>query len=1025
MNPFNKLSHAFLASAATACQRFTLLAFAAASLSTAARAANTTLFWDANGSRGGTGTWDTTSDFWDSAATAGTVGSYDNSSPSSITANFGGTAGTVTIGSGSTINVNNVTLGASGYTIAGTDTTSLLSFSGTNQTISYTAAATITANISGSDLTITGVSGSQLALNGNNSGLTGTTILNLNGGSIGVNPGNAAGGTAGPAVSGATNNAFGSSTLEFTSAGQINFRDNGNNTTGAETINYGNNILLNGGDATFNVGRNGTSNADRKTFALGTVTFNTASVLSLAGNLTSAPSYRLSFSGATLVANGTVRFEATGGNASIGAITEATPNSGKSFTLSASSFDGVGSTAGNLTITGASSYTGGTNVQIGQLLNGIDEALPDGTVLTLGLGGNGATYNLNGFNQTVGGLATAGTAASQTITNAATGASTLTYSGATSAFGGAIKDGGTGKTLGVTMSAGSLTLSGANTYIGPTTVNGGTLVISGSTAAGSAVAVNGGTLNVTGTVAGTVNVGSSGTLTGSGGGTIGALTLTGGSTVNLQDSTIGTLNGSTLTLSGGTGPSILNIDVSSGTSTDVLAFTGAAGLGSNQIQVNVDALTGAAIGDSYTFISANGGLNINDFVVGNLTGLSGDTFAFSGGGDSITLTIESATPPTPGTYYFTGANGTSFTDPGNYSNALNGGTAETGALGAATDVVIAADTPANTGPSAGSDVEINSLTFNANGAGGEVGGSGTITLDAAGGTGLTDDAGGTTTETVAAPLALGSDQTWNVTNAGNTLAITGGISGNHALALSGNGTFNFATGNTYHGGTTVEAHTTLLVSNGSGVGAGSATGDGAFTLQQGATLGGAGTINASRFDLGKGGSGTAQVIVGTGGANDVTSTLTLTGTTAAGSPNTINSANLTFNLATGSSASNALIVGGSTIDFTSTQLTFNLVGSGSIQAGRSYTLIEGTSLAQYSGFETTENSLDQFVIQSGGGLSYTFATGAENTFYAGSYLYVTSSGDIDVEVVPEPSTWAMMLGGLGLLLLWQRRRIRA
>jgi len=30
--------------------------------------------------------------------------------------------------------------------------------------------------------------------------------------------------------------------------------------------------------------------------------------------------------------------------------------------------------------------------------------------------------------------------------------------------------------------------------------------------------------------------------------------------------------------------------------------------------------------------------------------------------------------------------------------------------------------------------------------------------------------------------------------------------------------------------------------------------------------------------------------------------------------------------------------------------------------------------------------------------------------------------DIVLEVVPEPSTWAMMIGGLAVLVFWQRRR---
>ncbi len=50
------------------------------------------------------------------------------------------------------------------------------------------------------------------------------------------------------------------------------------------------------------------------------------------------------------------------------------------------------------------------------------------------------------------------------------------------------------------------------------------------------------------------------------------------------------------------------------------------------------------------------------------------------------------------------------------------------------------------------------------------------------------------------------------------------------------------------------------------------------------------------------------------------------------------------------------------------------------------------------------------------------------TYYGnGSYLFLyqnstTGQDNIEVEVVPEPGTWAMILGGLGMLLFWQRRR---
>ena len=47
-------------------------------------------------------------------------------------------------------------------------------------------------------------------------------------------------------------------------------------------------------------------------------------------------------------------------------------------------------------------------------------------------------------------------------------------------------------------------------------------------------------------------------------------------------------------------------------------------------------------------------------------------------------------------------------------------------------------------------------------------------------------------------------------------------------------------------------------------------------------------------------------------------------------------------------------------------------------------------------------------------------------FYNNSYLVFVGNGsgayNIDVQVVPEPGTWALMLGGFALLILWQRAR---
>ena len=77
---------------------------------------------------------------------------------------------------------------------------------------------------------------------------------------------------------------------------------------------------------------------------------------------------------------------------------------------------------------------------------------------------------------------------------------------------------------------------------------------------------------------------------------------------------------------------------------------------------------------------------------------------------------------------------------------------------------------------------------------------------------------------------------------------------------------------------------------------------------------------------------------------------------------------------------------------------------------------------------TTYSSNASFdVITSG--LNLTFAPSLANTWYAGhSFLYLNTAGnvdDIEVDVVPEPGAWALMLGGLAMLIFWQRARRRS
>jgi autotransporter-associated beta strand protein len=163
--------------------------------------------------------------------------------------------------------------------------------------------------------------------------------------------------------------------------------------------------------------------------------------------------------------------------------------------------DGVNPT-GTLLLSGANSYAGGTTLNSGTLQLGNVTALgtPTGNLAV-----NGGTLNLNALSPTVGRLSGTG----GVIANLASGTSTLTTnSPADSTFSGALQHGATGQLLALTkQGAGTLTLSGVNTYTGPTTVSAGRLNVTGSLATGTTVSVaSGATLGGNGSILGALNL---------------------------------------------------------------------------------------------------------------------------------------------------------------------------------------------------------------------------------------------------------------------------------------------------------------------------------------------------------------------------------------------------------------------------------------------------------------------------------------------------------------------------------------
>ena len=258
------------------------------------------------------------------------------------------------------------------------------------------------------------------------------------------------------------------------------------------------------------------------------------------------------------------------------------------------------------------------------------------------------------------------------------------------------------------------------------------------------------------------------------------------------------------------------------------------------------------------------------------------------------------------------------------------------------------------------------------------------------------------------PLTLNSALNISVTNAANVLTIGGAITGGASLpvTVSGSGTTVLAAVNNYSGGTSVGSTATLVVA-GSISGATSVSG----VLEGTGTVGGLVTVNAG-----------GTLAPGLSNGSVAAANLTESGNLSyAGAGN--------FNIRLGVTSNGP----GGILDNDSLTMTSGTVGSLAavtlkISTGAAYSTSAATGLT--------------FIILNGG---YTpaagvFANDVSNTITASngdvySVLYgydpntqmVDSSGNdiaLQLEAVPEPGTWAMLLSGAGMLVVLQRKRRR-
>ena len=519
-------------------------------------------------------------------------------------------------------------------------------------------------------------------------------------------------------------------------------------------------------------------------------------------------------------------------------------------------------------------------------------------------------------------------------------------------------------------------------------------------------------------------------------------------------------NAGTLTVGGalniGSGTN-MDIDLATATTAgggvnDLIAMSGGTLTFGGSTTVNFNALSSVTLGTAYTLINGAGsisGFNGSNFMTSGVP--SGDVATFTDSANAVYVTFNTAVVTSA---YFNGL-GNNLNVAGNYDTTASSGTANAAAPSSVTDVYFAANRNGSTTPDLTTGaLAVNSVTFGA-GTGTNKNitvsstSGGALTISASAGNGITILTGGGS-DTISAPVVLAANQTWTPTDSTSTLTVSGQVSGGYKLTTAGAGTTVLTHANTYTGGTAVTAGT--LYANGGGTATsitGSATGKGAITVNGGAALGGSGVIQPG---AGKGITLMANSTLISGGIQTGSTTvsapqgsgLTLDNTSAGGNGTTIldasvGSADLTFYLGAGSTTgagfhswntpnlnSTYLTVLGNTageLKFaTGDTITVNDVSGNTLQLNMAtpYLLIQtsATDNSDFTGLTTTGGVSVGGVAQNGYVTNLSLnGTAVNETWYPNLYL---NNGDL--EMVPEPSTWAMMIGGLALLVFIQRRR---
>ncbi len=684
-------------------------------------------------------------------------------------------------------------------------------------------------------------------------------------------------------------------------------------------------------------------------------------------------------------------------------------------------------------ISGSASLSGNPAIWLYNQSSGVSQSFSSSVAVTnLTLRGDGSLNNIRTISSSY-----AGTDQYHTISfgaSAANGTTTMTLGSDLSSQGGASAGIGAGSSntvnFAIDLNGHALAFSGVNWA--PTNVSGNSSVrwyISNLSTSSTSIFT---ASSFDFSSASQVNVGVNST-----GGVI--LSATGNATNNLGLSTSGTIAPNSIFRYVGTSGSLTSgrtigcLEIGNGTSTSTLSLVSAAlSVGGNvnvKTNSNLD-LAGQNLTQTAVSGGTSGGLTGGGQIYNNTSGIATLTLNTANGGGVFSGVISDHTTGS-GVVALTlaGASGTqTLTGINTYSGATTIGAGNTLQLGNGTSDGVISDSSAISNSGALVYNEAGTHTY-----GGIISGTGTVTKLGAG----TQILSGNNTYTGATSVNAGelsingSLASSSVTVASGARlsgsgSVSGGVIGTSAT-INGSG-LNVGATNLY-GLSTLSGHniaSSVTVAGGTTTLTGTTKSTSTLSVSAGATLNANGTIqgNASILGLMKGNS-------------TVTGNLTLTsGTLAPGNSAGITTVGGIFTIDAASTlvAEVAGTVAGTSYDQVKVSGNVSLAGTLDLSAlsglvlGNTVVLIDntGTSTTTTGYFTTIITSGSTYVV-SASSSTYTFTVGS--TEYELNYAANADNdgkyNDVTLTVVPEPSTWAILLGGFGSLVAFQRLRRNA